>query len=626
VVLFSSPSTARWRCHYKDQDTKVIGLGMELWTSEELRKYDPQKKYPRRLCEKNAKCESLVNDTLKDLGCKKEAADIYRRDLFGKQARFEFSTNEEQIVINVNLLKTAIENIVGGSDFSGLRIANSITTESKIANIQSHKIKQLQYNVNDRTFSERFMSHMVIKFLSFKLEKVREDRYREFLGIIKETRRETYGHFFESYVRDFLLYGFCGDVKNLLTNERRDFKFDWIDFKKDFVYKTYNRTLRFQILLQKENTLLRLLGADGFNNSVLLSPTKTQCATFDDIMIIPSGRIGIPTHISFVQTTTRNNHPIKLSGILGMLLLAMLVELRSGVAPQVSFLFVVPSDLIRIYTESESQTEDLIKVFENISIFAVTINDDTDQIPNFYNDKDTQIPSSFNDTFKRDKYLLAPGYQNPSQTTNVPQINLFRLFSKWDANPSKVLFSFLDPKFHVINEEKTWDRIKFSTFEDKIILRVNEKKKNQPKKKKKKKKSVNVKKENGAKKNSEKDSFEDLYYQFLGVINKGYVEPKRRLVFSKSFTKLFICKVVYCLMFKIVHIELFKETKEKYYLKFYVSDEMTLNTINSSWEQMRDFLRIFENVEDFVAFEIESNIGDENEDEDESEDKDESIN
>jgi hypothetical protein len=239
------------------------------------------------------------------------------------------------------------------------------------------------------------------------------------------------------------MYGFIGKIRHLNDSVEEPYVFDCICSKGDFVYKIYSNEHPFQILFEEEEkeqiSILMLLNTTNFLNPTLLSPTKTKYIMLNDIIIYPSSDPHTSSHIIFIKTTTMDKNSIKPSGILGMLLLAMMVQLNTGLAPRVSFVFVVPNDLFGVFTTPE--TRNLEKVSKPIGIFVVSVSDcsKNDIKKSFYLEAtSTSIVSNFNNELVFSKKVTTSLSHPPIVVERLvkpePQIKMFKLFAKWDEH------------------------------------------------------------------------------------------------------------------------------------------------------------------------------------------------
>jgi hypothetical protein len=597
----------KWKDGIKN-GLQAVGLGMELWTDEEFSECDKSSNHPRMLCsEKNVKNELTINQFLQDYGCEKTASKMYRKDLFGMQARYEFC-GDDQIPDSLNDLRLAIE-----------ETAKELSPE----NISSHKIKQLQYNPSEHNFYDQYMPTTVVSFVFLEIEKIKKANYAKFLINVKNSTYETYSHFFETYVRNFLMYGFVGNVRHLDQKDAKLYVFDRILNKGDFVYKIFSNEYPFQILLEeedKEDSLTLLgMGAYNFLNPILLSPTKSKCATFDNIIIHTPSNRDQSSHIIFIQTTTMNKPPVKFSGILGMLLLAMTVQINTGHAPRLSFAFVVPNDLFDTYTAPDA--EDLEKVFGKINIFVVSVSDHSkNEIGNnFYLEANSTFTvSCFDKTIPKKVNPLNPATVSKQNLINFePKIDIFRLFTKWDDLIVGEPVGLLDPKFKNIRNQ-IWQNVNIfvNVNTHKVIANVIEKnkkdkgmekeeeineKKNENENeadqniekeeqfKKQKRKRENIKIEDGRVINVKND-FENLYEKLFKFVSTDGYCLSESISFSTLFSKEFICKVLFCLNFDVTGIE--EETSNISKLDKYVLWLTTTKNINL--KKIKALLNIFE--------------------------------
>jgi hypothetical protein len=585
MVLFSSPSGERWL--YGDKESSdTVALGMELWTKDEFMEWDEQKLYPRTLCKKESSKLLEITGLLRRFGCEQPASEVYRRNLFGSQARFEYSEDEALISTRVGTFADSLAAVA--AKLSSLDLLTNDKTDF-LHLFDTHKIKELQYDVSTRVFYEQFVSGYIIELLAENIEKNKEDKYKEFLYTIKIQESEAYRHHFESYVRGFLYRGFKGSVSPLNSNEKNNFSFDVLGICSGFVYKTYGLH-KFQILLEKDTSCL--LGVNLPEKPVLLSPTEIGCAAIDDIVMIPPQKSdpNLAFHIVFVQTTVGTDHPITRSGILGMLLLAMAVEFSSGVAPIVSFCFIVPEELVQDYKTPHGQL--LKEIFNNVEIFAVSINDYLSgaKIESFYfRKKSLQIASSFSTEFSKERQeILASSstnsfscFSNSGIKIKKPQIKLVKLFTGISSSFFPSSFGLGDAIFRVISEKEQWGRVELSISASKILAsRFDENEKGNEKEKEENEENKEGRKENEGKENKKEgeegakaktkeernknkknindpDNFSDLYDYLFSDIPNGSYNFKKAISFSKCYSKSFICKVIH-LMFDAVDVD---ETK-----------------------------------------------------------------
>jgi hypothetical protein len=161
-----------------------------------------------------------------------------------------------------------------------------------------------------------------------------------------------------------------------------------------------------------------------------------------------------------------------------MLLLAMMVELNTGYAPHVSFVFLVPEDLFETYTAP--QAEKLKKVFETIDIFVVSIADGflNSKKENFYSVWNlTSSESSFNkkNVSFPNKQPLNSFFPLPSFSHSQglqPLIDTYRLFKKLDEEIPPKNVSLEDPFFKILDKIQIWGGMEISVSHDekKIIV------------------------------------------------------------------------------------------------------------------------------------------------------------
>jgi hypothetical protein len=409
------------------------------------------------------------------------------------------------------------------------------------------------------------------------------------------------------------------DTADISTKPPVKLDFNRIFLKQDFVYKIYNNKYPFQLLFEEEeNGSFNLLGTHRIRQSVLLSPTKTKCATFDDIVIIPPSESEKIPHIIFIQTTTGNDHDVKLSGVLGMLLLMMLVELNSQVSPRVSFCFVVPNNLFNFYIATKSNF--LRNIIPKIGIYVVTVAEClSKQKPIFYSLPSEQVPSSFRpDFFNKEnissEYLTLdiPNSKDLPFTETKDLVDLVNLFEKFDLKPTSKEVFLKRPKFKVISEQ-TWGNLKFKFTQNRIIpLKIQNEKEIE-----KENEHVDVKDEeirdvtndageeeedkNRKKIRKKNDIFQEEYFSFLNSVKFDYYSQRKHpltdtISFSNVFSPEFIIRVIYCLMLDINKIENINSSSNKYTFKLFVGMPSTKDSISALLLQVNNLLQVFDDL------------------------------
>jgi hypothetical protein len=454
--------------------SQAIGLGMELWTDKEFNDFDKDNKHPIKFSNKQ-KTQKLITNLLLRFGCKKRPLNMNRNELFGRQARYEFC-GEDQIHDFLSYLQSAIGK--AAIELNTLEMMSIKEYSLSDGEEASHKIKQLQYVPSKGIFYDQFISETIINMVSFEIEENIKEKYEQFLAIVRKSSNiGVYPHLFESHIRNFLSFGFTGKVRKLESTDTEILNFQRLFFEGDFVYKTHDHKNPVQILFEENaGNKLMLLGANGFDSAVLLSPTEPKCATFDDIVICPGQNA--PSHIIFIQTTISNAHPLKHSGILGMLLLAMMVELNTGFPPYISFAYIVPDDLFEEYVAP--QTKLLKEVFKTIDIFVVSIVRDSinDKNENFYLKTGLTATASFfkdgyfseeRSTSSINKVFRKIKFQNSSLK---PQIDIYRSFKRMEEEKMPLHTYTKNPYFINVSKQK-WGDMEISVHKNKIVIVKN---------------------------------------------------------------------------------------------------------------------------------------------------------
>jgi hypothetical protein len=280
TVVFSSPCTRRW-CSGKQGDV-ILGCGMEILSPKE---YLQMKKllyddFPTCLCVPWDEKYHLINDYLKILGLHDGPENYERRELFGMQPRYLFGS----------FAKTG-----------HLLIYEHFNTNQVYNSIKSHKIVQLNYDVERKTFYHRFVSGLVISLAVDRCLEVQKANILNFLFDWKNQDSSMYANLFEKHIISLMSNEVSFIYRNLNEFDNKHDSFPPCRLK-FFNYVTCEPP---QIWYEDiEHT--RLLGSTPITGNTLFRPTGQYLSIIDGVMLIKYESEEVIT-INFLQVTVRDN-------------------------------------------------------------------------------------------------------------------------------------------------------------------------------------------------------------------------------------------------------------------------------------------------------------------------------
>jgi hypothetical protein len=356
TVLFSSPCKTRWKS--RKEGSNCVGLGVEVPSDAEcleIRKL-LYRETPICLCDPSDRNYTQINACLNVLGLDGKAEDYERKRLFGNQFRYLFGDSGD-ILVGLDGLKTAIMKYA----HDGILVPYDNTVES----VASHKLMQLNFDLDRRAFYHMFVSGLVIFLAVKKLQDLEEIKMCKNLLQYEEQDEVMYGKIFEKHVILKIERGVSFLARSLEGQENSEFSFS----PSKTVFFTYAIYTPIQIWFQDINHT-SLLGFTLINRNTLFYPTGPRCYTVDAILVEKfTNRIVV----NFIQATVSKNHSVSPGGFFAMFMFVKLISIANKCDVDVTFIFVVPENIFDVFQSSEA--EYLHSLFEDVEIFVMKIND-----------------------------------------------------------------------------------------------------------------------------------------------------------------------------------------------------------------------------------------------------------
>jgi hypothetical protein len=360
IVLFSSPCTTRWSPG--KENNNAIGFGVEIPDEEECLRIK-ESIYPNSpvyLCDSaNHKNYSEIAYHLRRLNLFGGAEDYEREDLFGRQLRYLFGSNEN--------VRTGVEGLADALKQYQTDYALIPNTHKNIDSVKSHKLIQLDFDLKNRVFFHGFVSRLVFRFVFEKLAQLEKSSLQKKLDEYKNVNSDIYSDILKENQLSDLIKGsnFHYRALGTVTDFTNSFKKSKI---KNF--KCVNHP-PIQIWFEETKDNL-LLGTTAIDEDTLYYPKSKFCYTVDAILLLKKKKDGNDVVIvNFIQITSRNRHGVSPGAFFAMFILVKLIKIANSCDAVVNFFFVVPEEL---YTQfSSSEADYLHNLFDDIGIFALKI-------------------------------------------------------------------------------------------------------------------------------------------------------------------------------------------------------------------------------------------------------------
>jgi hypothetical protein len=362
IVLFSSPSTNRWR--EGKEGSVTIGFGMEVPDEDEYLKIKKlmYNHLPNYLCNPIDYRYSEIDSYLRSLGLLDGPEKYERKDLFGLQPRYLFGSNDD-IINGLNGLRNALK------EYSTSRVLIQ-TNENNIQPVKSHKLTQLNFSSKNRIFYHLFVSE-IICFLSFEEIKNLEKTELEIqLERYKNQNTIIYGDLYEKYMVSRLMAGTPITFRIL-----RDFV-DYGDRFRECPVKFFCCVNHPPIQMWYEDiNHTCMLGTTPIDKDTLYYPTDRNCYTIDAVLLEKrkDEQVNKVINVNFIQVTTRNDHGVSPGGFFAMFMLVKLIKSSNECDASVYFYFIVPEELYPTFNSSEADY--LYNLFDGISVRVLKFNE-----------------------------------------------------------------------------------------------------------------------------------------------------------------------------------------------------------------------------------------------------------
>jgi hypothetical protein len=363
TVLFSSPSRDRWGGGKQDNET--IGFGMEVPTEVEYLRIK-EVLYPElstRLCENRTVNEVIYNEIkacLRSLNLSDNPEDYERKALFGRQFRYLFGSDVD--------IKTALQGLEGAAlDYAKKNILIPGSYQ-KAESVKSHKLVQLNFDLNARVFRHRFVSNLVLHLAIKKLKVLKKEKAREQLNLLKDNNQILYGDAIETQILREVNDGTPFYYRRLGENGP-DFQNSFESSRLVFFSCVDHPPIQMWYRDMKTD---RMLGCTRIADDILYCPTDKTCCTVDAILLqkreIEEEQVII---VNFIQATVQKNHGVSPAGFFAMFMLVKLLKYANGCEAIVRFWFAVTEEVYDIFNSFEADY--LRSLFDKIGIFVMKI-------------------------------------------------------------------------------------------------------------------------------------------------------------------------------------------------------------------------------------------------------------
>jgi hypothetical protein len=336
-ILFSSPTTRRWSG--KKDLSPHAGFGIETLTADEYAciKQCLTTKYCDYLCEKDSTSLADISRNLNELlpldDPLNDPTQTLRKTIFGMQPRYLFAP-DHKIAHGLKGLTNTINNFLKSGKIE-------VEETDNLKKISSHKILQLEYDVEKRIFERKFVSLEVMRILIIKIFEEKDKQVWSILNNFKNSYRSLYGSLFGGYMDYYFGKGLETLVRPNIHNIRDLDKLPFTEASYPKCVKKYlhHRKFKyFQLWYEDENFQIPL-GLNPISENTVFHQAKDGCATVDNIFVLfRDGHVVV----EFVQTTVRTDHPVSVAGFLPMLLFVKLVEFVNECKVTVIFSYFVP--------------------------------------------------------------------------------------------------------------------------------------------------------------------------------------------------------------------------------------------------------------------------------------------
>jgi hypothetical protein len=322
---------------------------MEMWSSVEMAGMEGTK-YPRKLYnetsfvseKKNVYTE--IQRALKELEVDDDPRFLNRVDLFGKQARFEFTNDDDLILKGLAGIKISL-NSLEHLDPDVLTFGPG-DKEERV----SGRIVQLHYDARMDTFYLRYASVFIFKLVLKIFRRIEKERFKDFVNRVRGQFHPFYPSIFEQYVNLKI-----GDGSQFYVRDFDDISGVFKDRIGPCISSEFYHTHRLPVLFYEDEKGTRLLGTQRISEATLFMQMNQRCPTIDSIVVVPphettSGR----GRVDFVQTATRvPDRKINPASFFAMLLLVVRVKhMWKTDDVDVRFVFVVEYEDFRDFTPS----------------------------------------------------------------------------------------------------------------------------------------------------------------------------------------------------------------------------------------------------------------------------------
>jgi hypothetical protein len=313
------------------------------------------------LCNRNdCKNYQQINSVLKSLGFFNGPEKLGREHFFGTQLRYFFGTSND-IRTGMNGLLKAL------ADYKGDDYVLLQNTPKHINSVKSHKLMQLNFDVNNRIFYHRFVSKLVRRLVVQKLRNLTKTELQRKMEEYKNQDSNMYGNVFEENQVFDLMEGANVVYRRLGSNNDHEYSFG--KFKLGF----YNCVRHPPIQMWYEDMdHTKMLGINPVKEDTLYYPIDRCCFTVDVILLQKRKKNKDDVIVvNFVQMTTMDKHGVSPGGFFAMFMLVKLIKIVNNCDVRIKFFFIVSEEL---YPEFNSPEADYLhNLFDNIDIYALKI-------------------------------------------------------------------------------------------------------------------------------------------------------------------------------------------------------------------------------------------------------------